>query len=774
MNRNKQKRKGYFVEANEIIDKLTNLLLDLEKSPQDMKIADEIYRDVHSLKGISEFMGIKQVVKLLYSLEDILTKVKSKKILIEEKHIDTFLKTLDSVKTIIDNLKKDKPTSQDLASRQQEIKISATTSGRKTKSKKKKTDRKTKKSKSTKIKQSQTEHLQPENSKQAHTDKQDYILKPLVLSDDLKDVLSDFLLESTEILEKLDEDFLQLEKSPEGDPELLNSVFRAAHTLKGISGFFNFDLITKVSHAAENVLNKLRKEELLLSTRIMDTLLDTFDLIKVLIEDIKNGQVREMDISDILKQLEEASQGQEAPADEKKESKLKKPEEKQKRQPPQPPGQEPVTEVQPSAEKESLQKRLKETIFKVEQTIRVDVDKIDKLLDWVGELVLGRNRLNQLAVNFFKKYKTEPLNKDMEQIIAQISLATSNLQNIVMKTRMIPISRVFNKYPRMVRDLSQNSGKKINLEISGETTEVDKSVAEQIGDPLVHLVRNCIDHGIESPEKRTSKGKPPNGTIRLDSYQEGNQIVIKVQDDGRGIDPELIKRKAIEKKIISESESRLLSLRDTFNLIFAPGFSTAEKVTNISGRGVGMDVVKTNVEKLSGIIDVESEIDVGTTIILKIPLTLAIIRTLLIKVSECVFAIPLSSIIEVIKIPKSSIRFIENYGTISYQESLLPIVRLCDIFNLQSQDLQDNVYVVVIGLAEKRCGFIINSFLDHREVVIKSLGMYLQNTKGISGATILGDGTVTLIVDVAGLFNLAFEKRQKVLENLEPSKERSC
>ena len=394
----------------------------------------------------------------------------------------------------------------------------------------------------------------------------------------------------------------------------------------------------------------------------------------------------------------------------------------------------------------------------VEQTIRVDVQRLDDLMNLVGELVLGKNRLVSVAQKADEKFSGDEVVEELGEVANQITLVTTDLQMGVMKTRMVQIGKVFNKFPRVVRDISRELNKEVELIIEGAETELDKSVVEEINDPLVHIVRNAIDHGIEAPEDRVKLGKPSKGKIVLSAYHEGNYIVIEAADDGKGMDPEKLKQKALEKGLITETEARQMSKEEAFALIFKPGFSTAEKVTNISGRGVGMDVVKTNVEKLNGIIEIKSEIGKGTKVILKIPLTLAIIQALLVKVTKEYFAIPLVSVVETVRITKDDIDKVENKDVLRLRENIIPLVYLGDTLgvgkNKKTLD-EKEIYVVVVAIAEKKIGLIVDELIGREEIVIKSLGNYLTNIKGISGATIMGDGSVTLILDVANVINEA-------------------
>ncbi|PID62486.1 MAG: hypothetical protein CR986_01595 [Ignavibacteriae bacterium] len=391
----------------------------------------------------------------------------------------------------------------------------------------------------------------------------------------------------------------------------------------------------------------------------------------------------------------------------------------------------------------------------VEQTIRVDVERLDELLNLVSELVLGRNRLAQLNNNVSVEYEGTEISRDLSDTARQIDLLTTELQLAVMKTRMVKIEKVFNRFPRLIRDLSKETGKSITLKIKGEKTELDKTLIEEINDPLVHLIRNSVDHGIEPPDERKKIGKEPKGTITLSAEHEGNHIIISIIDDGKGINPEILIEKAISKGIITRDKAEELSKQEIFNLIFAPGFSTAEKVTNVSGRGVGMDVVKTNVSRLRGIIDIDSEVGKGTKIDIKLPLTLAIIQGLLVKIVGETIVLPLSSVIEVVKIPKEEIYIVNSTECIKLRDGVLPLISIDNLLyysNTTKVD-DDKQFVVVVGLAEKRYGIKVDDLVGQKEIVIKSLGKYLGNIDGVAGSTIMGDGKVVMIADIAEIIN---------------------
>ncbi|MCQ2777957.1 chemotaxis histidine kinase/response regulator CheAY2 [Helicobacter pylori] len=662
--------------------------------------------------------------------------------------------------------------------------------------------------------------------------------------DDLQEIMEDFLIEAFEMNEQLDQDLVELEHNPE-DLDLLNRIFRVAHTIKGSSSFLNLNILTHLTHNMEDVLNRARKGEIKITPDIMDVVLRSIDLMKTLLvtirdtgSDTNNG--KENEIEEAVKQLQaitsqnlegakETSGTKEAPQkenkeenkeeakEENKENKAKAPtaensasdnpladepdldyanmsaeeveaeierllnkrqeadkerraQKKQEAKPKQevtPTKETPKTETlkteTPKAPKTENKAKAKADTEEnkapsigVEQTVRVDVRRLDHLMNLIGELVLGKNRLIRIYSDVEERYDGEKFLEELNQVVSSISAVTTDLQLAVMKTRMQPVGKVFNKFPRMVRDLSRELGKSIELIIEGEETELDKSIVEEIGDPLIHIIRNSCDHGIEPLEERRRLNKPETGKVQLSAYNEGNHIVIKISDDGKGLDPVMLKEKAIEKGVISERDAEGMSDREAFNLIFKPGFSTAKVVSNVSGRGVGMDVVKTNIEKLNGIIEIDSEVGVGTTQKLKIPLTLAIIQALLVGVQEEYYAIPLSSVLETVRISQDEIYTVDGKSVLRLRDEVLSLVRLSDIFKVDAiLESNSDVYVVIIGLADQKIGVIVDYLIGQEEVVIKSLGYYLKNTRGIAGATVRGDGKITLIVDVGAMMDMA-------------------
>lgn len=384
-------------------------------------------------------------------------------------------------------------------------------------------------------------------------------------------------------------------------------------------------------------------------------------------------------------------------------------------------------------------------VSKPSQSVRVDIGKLDNLVNLVGELVINKTRLEQIA-------KLNPI-PELKEALEQTNLLSSDLQNIVMNVRMVPVEQVFNRFPRMVRDLSRELGKDITLYIEGMNTELDRTVIDEIGDPLVHILRNSIDHGIETPAERVKVGKPAMGTIDLIARHEGNNVIIEVDDDGKGINPNIIRKKVAEKKILNEDNAFQLDDDEAINFIFHPGFSTADKVTDVSGRGVGLDAVKNKIESLGGDIFIESKIGMGTKFKIQLPLTLAIIQALMVQISEEIYSIPLSFISETTSIIPSQIKVVQDQEVMLLRDMVLPLVRLRDVYQVPGEPINiDEISVVVVKKGEKKIGLAVDYLIGQQEIVIKSLGENLDNIPGIAGATIFGNGLVSLIVDATSLF----------------------
>lgn len=679
---------------------------------------------------------------------------------------------------------------------------------------------------------------------------------------DMSQYLEMFIEESKEHLQSLNDQLLELENNP-NKMEVIHEIFRAAHTLKGMSGTMGFTKMQKLTHDMENVLSAIRNEEMKANSNLLDILFKCLDALETYIDSIINtGQEGQEEFQDIIDALNLALQsGGDANIQVSEKSEVQ------------------LTEVLQSSnntvsfneyEKNVVQKALDEElnvyhiiirldqkcmlkaarafiIFRtleeysdivktnpsvqeieeekfefefdvvvvtkeetaaiqrdilnvaevaeveihtieeidnvekaqvIEQvqpevstpdststssqvstnevkgenkakgsankTVRVDIDRLDNLMNLVSELIIIKNRLEGIVE---KSESNTETNQKFTEPIEYLERVTTYLHDAVTKVRMVPLERVFNRFPRMIRDLARNLGKEIQLNITGEETELDRTVIDEIGDPLIHILRNSADHGLETIEARKAVGKPVKGTVNLSAYQDGNNVVIEVSDDGRGMDTVKIKNKAIEKGVITEAMGANMTNEDIIELLFKPSFSTAEKITDVSGRGVGLDVVKTKIEALGGVIEVKSQLGVGTTFIIRLPLTLAIIQALMVNVGEEQYAIPLNSIDIIHQIEKKDIQYIQKKEVYMYRNKVIPIVRLDKVLDVPNVEDKDQFTIVIAKKGEKQAGLVVDSLIGQQEIVIKTLGKYLSGLKVIAGATILGDGDVALILD---------------------------
>ena len=585
------------------------------------------------------------------------------------------------------------------------------------------------------------------------------------------EIVKEFLVESNDHLEDVESKILRLEESSE-DLDIINGIFRPIHSMKGSAGFLGLKDIGKVSHELETLLDEARKSKLKITPEIIEILYEGLDILKKLRESVVNkmdGKDVSADVIDYLPLLSKISQalGKNLASEPKKESEPKPPPEGVKL------GE--ILVIKGDVSEEQLEVALKEqskhlgeilvekgattpekvnTALKIQnkmgkvasETVKVDTQKLDSLVNLVGELVIANALINE-----FLGSNANGANKN----ISHLNKIVKEIQDEVMSMRMVPLKSTFQKMARLVRDVSSKMGKKVHLEISGEDTELDKTVTEEIGDPLVHIIRNSIDHGIESHEERVAKGKPAEGLVRLDAFHRGGNIVIEIEDDGKGLCKERLLKKAIEKGLVEPNAS--LTDQQIYNLIFAAGFSTAEKVTDISGRGVGMDVVKKNVERLRGKVDISTVEGKGTKISIKLPLTLAIIDGMIVQVGAEKYIVPMLSIEESIRPKKDDISTVLHRGElINVRGNLLPMVRLHNLYNVKPKKTNPWEALILIVEGEgQRCGLLVDDLLGQQQIVIKSLGEQFRNIKGISGGAILGDGHIGLILDVGGIINLA-------------------
>lgn len=675
------------------------------------------------------------------------------------------------------------------------------------------------------------------------------------------DELEIFMEEVNEHLQSLESGILLLEQDP--DRDTLNSVFRAAHTIKALAGTVGHHRMAELTHTMETIFDAMREGELHPTQAVADDLFMTIDALKALRDEVITREASGTDITDLLKRLRlimepENRQAEDANAPNAEEAMVGRLSAKQAAQATEytkkgytlfeasattdPTGfapaarlsqagiamlecgevilQDPTMEdlakgkhnnkieiiLASKSKQEEIEKQLGGVFdlvsYKVQpyqvspktaqqkttgaatqapkpsagapnagadlsadKTVRISVERLDSLMNLVGELVTDRNRLLQIEDNLLAAYGKEGAVNDLGEMTAHVGRVVDQLQEEVMHARMLPIASTFNKMPRLVRDVSRTAGKQINLVIEGQETELDRSLIEYIGDPIIHLLRNAVDHGIESPQERLSIGKNPTGTVKLSAAHAEGHIVLMVQDDGGGINPEKVKRAAVKRNLITEEEAAQLSADEAIDLIFRPNLSTAEKVTGVSGRGVGMDVVRSNIERLSGSVVVESKLGVGTTFRITLPLTLAIVQTMLVSLKETTYAIPLSSIIESLYLSDVTVKTVKNNKVIHWRDSVLPLLDLREYFahpRLKDKNgANTKAAIVTVNWGKQRVGLVVDRIIGKQDIVVKSLNPIMGELPGLSGGTILGDGNIALIIDIPGLVTAALQARRQ-------------
>ncbi len=666
-------------ESREHLDSLDDGLMTLEKDPSELSILNDIFRNAHTLKGMSATMGYTKIAELTHDMENILDALRKEQMEVTEDIIDTLLKCGDSLRQMVESI--GEGGSEDVVDISEvAAKLSALLKGER-----------------------------PANVAAAAPSAK---VAPAELDNSMEYSDTD-----REVIKKAKDSGLQAFHVKVTLVE--NCILKSARSYMVMNTLDQMGDVIKSVPPAEDLEQEKFEHD-------FDVAIVTDAEAKAIEEALMSiSEIEKVEVTDAAKEMEAAAAPSPAPAA----------------------GALPV----PAASKAAVpaDKKTKalapEKKLRSGQSVRVDIEKLDTLLNLVGELVINKVRLGQIGTTHRLTELTETLE--------QMDRVTTDLQTVVMKVRMVPVGQVFNRFPRMVRDLAKELDKDINLTIEGEETELDRTVIDEIGDPLMHLLRNSLDHGIEHPDDREAKGKPRTGEVGLIARHEGNNVVIMVTDDGSGIDAEVIRRKAVEKGMISQDEADNLSDADAVRLIFLPGFSTAEKITDVSGRGVGMDVVRSKIESLGGHVDVETKIDEGSVFKIKLPLTLAIIQALLVRVEQEMYAIPLGSIDRTINITQEDIKTVQNKEVIVLRGQIIPIIRLGDVLNVPREEGEehDDIFVVVVHIGERKAGIVVDTLIGQQEIVIKTLGKLLAGLKVISGATVLGDGRVALILDVSAL-----------------------
>ncbi|NWF91425.1 MAG: hybrid sensor histidine kinase/response regulator [Syntrophaceae bacterium] len=555
--------------------------------------------------------------------------------------------------------------------------------------------------------------------------------------------IAQYKAETQEHLQRMSDRLLLLEKNPD-DRSLLETLMREAHTIKGSSAMIGYKRIADVAHAMEDGLEKVLEGKVKLEKAHVDALFRCIDAIPLLIEDKvtwDDSGVNRPFVDELCKEIEGVFQEQVSRRGEEK--RPKKSEAKKS-------AGEPVAAI-PKPEAIT-------SAPLTEGSIRVDIRKLDKLMNLSGELLISKIRLDELSKSLSLKAESDVqiredfsnLIQELTKVDSSIDFITKGLEDEVLRLRMISVAYLFGSFPRAVRDLANEKGKDVQILIKGEETELDKSIIDELKGPIMHILRNAIDHGIEPPEERIAKGKPRTGLITLSASQKGSQVVIEVSDDGNGIDRERVRREAVKRGLISEEKARELGDEQIYSLLFMPGFSTCETVTEVSGRGVGLDVVRENISRLKGIVEVYSTPGQGSRFVMKVPLTLGITESLFVACGNETFALPIENVVETIRVNQGEIRTIEGKEAITLRGQILPLLRLNDVFNLSQRGIAEKKVfpVVVVQSVEKRIGLMVDLLLGRQEIVRKNLNGPLRNVRGISGATIIGDGRVILILDV--------------------------
>jgi two-component system, chemotaxis family, sensor kinase CheA len=714
---------GEFVaESLEHLAQVENDLLSMESASgaSRTEIVNNVFRAVHSIKGAAGFLALGRINELAHALEEVLGALRDGRIECSSKLTDITLRAIDKLKAMLSDVHH-----QSEVVVEDEVRLLG------------------------QLLFPTASDAAPANEKAAEAP----IATPQRQVEGVsEDAIRDFLLESHENLDQIEKELLLLDRGTHND-QTIRSIFRSVHTMKGAAGFLGYQKLENLAHGCENLLGQLRSAKLSWNPAISTTLSITLDIFRELILTIESQkQEGKVDISEIQAHLAKLCEG--ATPQPTQPTKVSPPPAAAPATKPSNTTAESTSPSAPNAIDDTANKGAGTSV--AESSIRVDVALLDRLMNCVGELVLARNQILQLTSNSG--------DRNFLNASQRLNLITSELQEGVMKTRMQPIGNAWGKFPRVVRDLAAQCDKSVELVMEGRETELDKTIIEAIKDPLTHLVRNSVDHGIERSADRVAAGKSAQGTITLRAFHEGGQVIIEVSDDGRGLNFQRIREKALERGLITQQQAQQLSDHDTAPLIFLPGFSTAEKVTHVSGRGVGMDVVKTNIERIGGHIDIQSQPGASTTMKITIPLTLAIIPALIVSAGGDRFAIPQQSLVELVHVSKSdpnrTIERIHNAPVYRLRGKLLPLISLRSLLKLPELTGWDHagahdLSVVVLKANDSQFGLVVDSISDTEEIVVKPLSRHLQNLTMYAGATVMGDGRVALILDVLGLARYA-------------------
>jgi two-component system chemotaxis sensor kinase CheA len=603
----------------------------------------------------------------------------------------------------------------------------------------------------------------------------------------MEELLRDFLTEASELLSDVDNKLVELEKRP-GDAKLLNDIFRGFHTIKGGAGFLNVDELVKLCHLTENLFDKLRNHALTLSPELMDVIMSATMVVRDMFQSLERASMPQPADAALLAALQDALDGKltvptadteiSAPAPTPAATHpadapiagtngsdpdwnalyhgllgttapAGKAAAVREVQPGRSPGRRSTDQPEADGMRAGRRDNDKVVVVSQETTIRIDTNRLDQVLNLSGEIGLAKNRLNCLRTDILTGKDNPDTFRALDEAVSHLDLLVSDLQNAVMKTRMQPIGRLFQKYPRVARDMARQLGKNVELVLVGEDTELDKTMIEELGDPLIHLVRNAVDHGIEAPDERRRSGKPETATVRLSAQQMGDHIILEIADDGRGMKPDVLRRKAVEKGLIDADSAANMDDRHALQLVFMPGFSTKEQVSSFSGRGVGMDVVKTNIQKLNGRIEIKSIVGGGTTFSISLPLTLAILPVLVVRVGEQPFAVPLALVREIITIKPEEVQEVSGKATMVVRDEVLPVRSLSGLIGWPQEKAP--AYGVLMQSAVNNLILAVDGFVGRDDVVIKPLEDV--KPKGVAGATLSGDGSVVLVLDMEQLLS---------------------